>query len=148
MATLTRRGFFGLLGATAAIAVTPEPIKKYFFAPQGGWTRGEDGLYSLRAWQQPASSGLLVKNPNAFYDSQTIEWFDPQGGLKKGTAVIEAVDPMTNTIWFASPVSAKVGDIILSRPHGGFPLRNDRDDRFMHGSGTGVLDYVVGLERS
>lgn len=34
---LTRRRLFGGLLAGAAIALTPDPVKKYFFAPDGGW---------------------------------------------------------------------------------------------------------------
>lgn len=39
-----RRALFGILTGAAAYALAPEPVKKYFFAPAGGWRKVQQRL--------------------------------------------------------------------------------------------------------
>lgn len=55
-------------------------------------------------------------NTAAFSDGMSLDFYPMAGGVARGRAIIEAVDPMTSTLWFSSPLPSGigVGDYLLN----------------------------------
>lgn len=119
---VNRRSFLRILGSGIVAPVAIAPVRKYFFAPIGGWNQ--------KHW-------IRLTNASAFYDGATVDFYSQEGGLSN-KATISYVDTLTNTIWFNYAISVQVGDYILLPPK-----HHEMNGGIYYSDGSGVLDVVT-----
>lgn len=97
------------------VTLTQDQASKSVAGALDSLAANSDGSNTLDSVVSAGATSIVVNNPNAFQDGQTIAVWSALGGTFRGNATINSVNALTSTLQLtgAPPVGTTGGDLLL-----------------------------------